>query len=201
MLKKVMIFCFTAVICFTIQVFLRGETLVCDFENGQPVTALGGSVYAVNDAGNQGDSVAVFSITNVPKGGAKGSNFFAELTGKVTTKFQYGFIGICLDITNMDIFDLTKYKGIKFSVKGDGNTYKIEIRSTVSLDYCYYTAAVPTTGNWTVLTLPFKDFRQESWGKQQPLKESLKNSIGFQWQTTSQPIPSVDLEIDDIYLY
>ncbi|MGA2141215.1 MAG: CIA30 family protein [Brevinematales bacterium] len=207
MLKRAFLFCFAAAACFMIQGFAGAEslTLINDFENQQTVTAFGGSWFTVNDAANNGSSVAEpmpFVVTKIHGGGAGGSDCFAKLTGKVTVKFQYGFIAMDCDlVSNAVWFDLTKYKGIKLAVRGDGKDYKLQIRAPINTDYCYYTHILPTTASWTALTLPFDTFKQESWGKFTDFNETFQHAIGLQFQTTTQPIPSVDLEIDDIYLY
>lgn len=202
MLKKVLFFCFASALCLFIQGAARGDILLSDFSNGQQVTIFGGNWYGVTDAANNGSSEALFTITNNPKRGANGSDYYGIFKGKVTTKFQYGFISVdCNFISNQSSYDLTKFKGIKFAVRGDGRTYKLQIRSPLSQDYCYYTHTFPTTKDWVVITLPFSSFKQETWGKYEPLEDSLKAAEGLQWQTIEQPIPSVEFELDSVYLY
>jgi hypothetical protein len=207
MLKRSIVICFAVLICFMAERFAGAETLtlINDFENEQTVTSYGGAWFTVNDAANNGSSVAEpmpFTVTKAKGDGAGGSDCYAKLTGKVTTKFQYGFIALDCDlVSNAVWFDLTKFKGIKLAVRGDGKDYKLQIRAPINTDYCYYTHAIPTTKTWTVLTLPFDTFKQESWGKYTDFKETFEHAIGLQFQTVTQPIPSVDLEFDNIYLY
>ncbi len=179
--------------------------LISNFEDNKTTTAFGGDWSVLNDAANNGDSTALpdpFALEKTDKGGAKGSSYFAKLTGKVTTKFQYGFIGIgCNFLPGNAAMDLNKYTGVKFFTRGDGKSYKIQIKTGNITDYCYFTYTIPTTSEWTEITIPFRSFQQESWGQKKLLKDSLTSAFGLQWETIGQPIASIDLELDEVSFF
>ncbi len=200
---KMLAIVLAAIMCLSLAGFSE-TVLLSDFSKGEASTSLGGVWFSVNDAANQGDSIVTpnpFALTKSDKGGVK-SDYYARITGSVTTKFQYGFVALDCDfISNQSSLDLNKFKGVKFYTRGDGKSYKLQIRSSANPDYCYYTSVFQTTNSWVEITIPFSAFRQESWGKHTDLKDSLAGAIGFQYITINQPIKSIDLELDEVYLY
>jgi len=177
--------------------------LINDFEGGSSQTPFGGSWFSYNDAANGGDSIVKPNPFGPIKGdGANGSSYFAQMTGTVTTKFQYGFIGIGCDIvSNLSVMDISSYNGIKFFTRGDGKSYSVKLRTTNIKDFDYFSYTFTAPEKWQEVKIPLKSFKQEGWGQKKILSDSLKFFNGIQFQTIGQPISSVRLEIDDIYLY
>ncbi len=179
-------------------------TLINDFEDGKSITPFGGNWFCANDAANGGNSVAMpdpFEIVTNDNG-AHGSSNYVRLTGKVTTKFQYGFILISFNLIDENTtMDLRKYSGIKFSYRGDGKSYTVQIKAKNNTDYNYYTYTITPTDKWQDIAIPFTSFKQQAWGQKKSLEDSLKAAFGFQWETIGQPISSVKLELDDLNFY
>jgi hypothetical protein len=179
--------------------------LLSDFSKGQPLTSMGGSWFSVNDSGNGGDSVITpnpLTLTKSDKGGAKGGDYYAKVSGNVTTKYQYGFVALDLDFkADQSPVDISKYNGLKFFTRGDGKRYQFQIRSSENSDYNYYTYTFSTSSNWTEVTVPLSSFTQATWGRHTDKKTTFSKAFGIQYITLGQPIPSIEFEIDELYLY
>jgi len=187
----------------------------------------GGYWFTFNDCSNSGTSVvwppagAVCGGTEPPfvmsspgYGGA--GDCAAQMTGVVTTTYQYGYIGMGTGLNpnsggpNYQSTDISGAKGISFYTKGDGGTYKILIPYLSSSggtldnwdDYnCTFTAS---SGGWTLVTLPFTSFTQPSYTTSQyivSLVTVLQSAKQVQFETITQPIASVDLWIDNFSIY
>ncbi len=177
--------------------------LVSDFEGESSQTAFGGLWFVYDDGNNGGDSIVKPKPFGPIKGdGATGSSYFARITGTVTTKYQYGFIGLGCDfVSNIGIMDISAYNGIKFFARGDGKKYSIKLRTMNVKDYDYFSYTFPTTDKWQEIKIPLKSFNQEGWGQKKLLSDALKSFYGIQFQTIGQPISSVELDIDNVCLY
>ena len=87
--------------------------------------------------------------------------FFARLTGNVSTKNNGGFI----QIRSRFSFDKIqnhklKIKGIKIKVRGNNEIYHIFIRTKETQSYSdYYLASFTAKENWTLIDLPFTEFK------------------------------------------
>lgn len=177
-----------------------------DLEDGNAVNKLGGYWYTYNDNDKGGDSkVLTPSGEFSPSaGGANKSKKSARMTGKVTKTYQYGFIGMGTNLGEGDntAVDVSKYKGIEFCAKGDGQEYRVKLRSLAikdSNDYGYnFTAPL----QWQCYQVKFDKMAQEDWGKEKtvsvPQNEALAQTTAIQWQTVGQPHESVELALDDI---
>jgi hypothetical protein len=181
--------------------------LIDDCETATVINKCGGAWYVFNDAGNGGTSQVVpnpFQMTLLTGQGAQGSNGYAGITGTVTTAFVFGFIGMgtALAPANGKV-DLSQYQGVRFFVKGDGKTYSLKIQTSNITDYDYYQVIFSTTGAWEEKILPFTDaiFKQGGFGTPVSFLQAEQSATGFQWQTVGQPFSSVELEIDNIFLY
>ncbi len=186
---------------------IKNIFLIDDCEDGNNINTFGNYWYSFNDSENGGDSEIhpkagkPFTMT---ESGAKNSKFSAGFKGKVTTKYQYGYIGIGTTLDNISK-DISEYKGICFYVKGDEKIYSVLIgpnRNKVDNEYndFRFTFLAPT--QWTQVIIPFSSFSQDSgWGKKTELLENLKNAKDIVWQTVSQPHDSVELYVDDIGFY
>lgn len=167
--------------------------------------------YTYNDHGDGGTSTiypqpspSPFYKTSDPGNGANGSDGYVRVTGTVTTVFAYGYAGLGTGLAPAPgVFDLSKYQGIVFYVKGDGKTYRFKIESPDITDSDQFGYNFTTTGAWQKITLPFNTstFTQSGFGTPKNLLDSLVSAKGIQWQTIGQPLAAFELEVDDIYLY
>jgi hypothetical protein len=184
-------------------------TLVDDCETQTSQNKLGGSWFVYDDLGNTGTSRVYpkpFQMTLNIGQGALASNGYAGITGTVTTAFVSGFIGMGTNLAPASgIVDLSGYQGIRFFVKGDGKSYslKIQTASTIIKDFDYFQINFTTSNIWEEHIIPFSTafFSQQGFGVKVDFALAIQNVQGIQWQTIGQPLSSVELKVDNIYLY
>lgn len=187
---------------------IESKILIDDCEDGNNLNNFLGYWYTFDDKSSGGDSSIepesgkTFIMT---KDGCQNSKFSAHFKGKVTTKYQYGYIGMGTSLTNENSIDISKYKGICFYAKGDGKSYNVLIspdRNKIDTEYNDYRFTFTAPENWTKIVIPFSSFSQDmGWGKKTELIDNLKNAKDIVWQTVSQPHTSVELFIDNIEFF
>ena len=144
------------------------------------------NAYYYDDLGNGGSSENKSSYEN---------GIFI-LKGKVTTQYQYGFIGGGLEV-NSDIKELLlAAKGIKFKIKGDGKSYRCRLESKKVKDFDHFGFIFKTTEEETEITILYANLSQEGWGKSVTFDQIDVFQISF--QTVGQPHDSVYLEVYDM---
>ena len=91
----------------------------------------------------------------------EGEMFFARLSGNVSTANNGGFIQLRTNLSFFDFEkDITKIKGVKLNVSGNGETYHIFIRTDKTRSYRdYYSSTFTANSNWEVIELPFGTFK------------------------------------------
>ncbi|MFP4466921.1 MAG: hypothetical protein ACLFP1_07715 [Candidatus Goldiibacteriota bacterium] len=168
----------------------------------------------------EGNTVVPFYMTWQPGYGDQG--YAAQMTGVVTNTFEYGFVGMGVNLLGeplddgIDVTALTDnsgdpINGVKFWAKSvddvDGQ-YKIKLASdTAYLNANTYNYNFTATADWTLYELKFDtDFAQEDWGGDtMPVDITVVVSAleAFQWQTHGTPPEEgrvVDLIVDEIEL-
>jgi len=66
-------------------------------------------------------------------------------------------------------FDLTRIRGLRFNVRGDG-MFKLRLLQPTIGDFDdYATAAIMASAEWTSVTVPFRELKQAGWGRKLPL--------------------------------
>jgi hypothetical protein len=154
--------------------------------------------YSYNDKDSGGNSTISITTGQETIGGQ--SYFVVSMTGKVTTKYQYGYIGFG---NNLDVNTMAKLKaasGIKFKAVGDGKSYRFRIETTPVKDSDYHGKVFSTKNGQVVeVFIPYKDLRQEGWGTARGgFQKDKLTKIGF--QTVGQPHSSISLKIFDFEL-
>jgi endoglucanase len=168
-----------------------GDFKVLERSNGRPMgfgadvlSAITGAPKAVNwlwgsftDDFNGGISTITF---NENAGVVTASGNVIDDTGG---GYEYGFVG--WTATPADAAtegDLETAESISFKVNGDGNAYRVQLRTSDITNYDYYSKTFPTTaGVEKTVTLNISQFAQAGWGAPKPLTQSLIESIN--WQT------------------
>jgi hypothetical protein len=117
----------------------------------------------------------------VSDGGAtletEGDTAFARLTGDVSTANNGGFVQIRRDLTAALPDDST---GLRLTVRGNGETYYVHLRTTQSRrPWQYFAATFPTTDNWQDVTLNWADFTPSGRGFDATLAPADIRSIGI----------------------
>ena len=168
----------------------------------------------------EGEEVVPFYMTWQP--GHGDCSYAAQMTGVVTNTFQYGFVGMGvnllgepltggIDITALTDSSSNPINGIRFyakSVENVGGLYKIKLAADgVYPDADTFNHNFTATADWTLYELKFDtDFAKEGWGAGTPaatIDDVLQGLEAFQWQTHGTPPAAgrvVDLIVDEIEL-
>jgi hypothetical protein len=145
-------------------------------------------------------------------GGYNGTGMAARVTGFVTTAFSYGFVGFGTDIKYPSgPQPISCCNGIRFWQKGDGKAYRVKLTApnaypTDGAGGNMYGYQFISTSGWSQITVPFSAMSQEGapspWGNDHPSISTVLNGVvGIQWQTIGQPLPSIELWVDQIEIY
>lgn len=211
--------------------YLADGTPGADNANAIPAEEGGpGYWYTYDDlaAPNNGDSIvwpmsenafkkynypAPFPTFEMTTPGNGGTGYCARISGVVTTTFQYGFVGMGVNLLSVNPdqskkpVDISGLTGIRFYTKGDGKTYRVKLPSQhpgfVSKDADnHYGREFVAAASWTQIDILLSDFTQEPyWGHSVSRTDALKMVDGIQFQTVGQPHTSIDLYVDNIELY
>ncbi len=175
----------------------QNSLIIDNIEDGDNKTLQGFYWYSYDDLSNKGNSLVnpqsdkstpfIMSVGGSPNS----TKYHAKMTGRVTTKYQYGFIGMGLDVK------YTNSTGISFWTKGDGKKYNVRIETSDITDFAYYQYEFVTTNIWRNITIKYDEFSQpESFGDKKSFNS--KNIVRISFQTIGQPLNSVELAIDDL---
>jgi len=169
--------------------------------------------YTYDDAGPGGSSL----VTPEPgkpfimaKPGHDGSGEFACMKGKVTTQYQYGFIGMGYYLSPSDVrkpFNLRDKSGIRFWHRGDNKKYRVKLVS-VHPDFSagdgdnQFGYDFHTDREWAQVEIRFCDLSQQpGWGSRVDMKDALAAIKEIQFCTLGQPHESVELCVDGIEFF
>ncbi len=177
----------------------RTAVLLDDLEDGDSLNEFGGKWYTRNDIQFGGDSEVMPAVFRSSSGGPAGSHKCAQITGRVTTTFDWGFIGVGTNLNKSATpVDIREFNGIEFWTKGDGKVYRMKFRSNITGDYDDFGYDFTATNDWTRIAVDFSDLYQQGWGRERIRNKALSAVIGINWQTIDQPLDNVKLAIDHI---
>ncbi|CAI7910792.1 unnamed protein product [Closterium sp. NIES-54] len=121
-------------------------------DSGEPVGALWG---ALDDVVMGGVSE---SALQYDKAAGEGGLPAALFTGTVSTANSGGFVSVRTKNLSPSL-DLSAYEGLEVRVRGDGQRYKLILRTTAAWDALGYTASFDTlAATWHTVRLPFSSF-------------------------------------------
>ena len=128
--------------------------LIDDFSNPERMSALGTFWRSFTDQVMGGMSTASSKIETIDGRPA------LHLTGAVSLKNNGGFVQVALPLTgSWAPLDVSDYLGIRATVRGNGETYHLHLRTTTTtLPWQYYHAAFAAGPKWTTVDLPFDKF-------------------------------------------
>jgi hypothetical protein len=87
----------------------------------------------------------------------------AVFSGVVSLENKGGFASIR---TTNDLPDLTAFRGLRISVRGDGNSYQLRASSkSDEAGHAYKHDFAPTAGEWLEVELPFAEFVMSAHGR------------------------------------
>ncbi len=82
-----------------------------------------------------------------------------NLSGRVSTDNNGGFIQAALDVDKADAERLSDFAGVRIDVIGNGETYNVHLRSSdLWLPWQSFRATFEATPQWRTLHLPFDTF-------------------------------------------
>jgi uncharacterized lipoprotein YddW (UPF0748 family) len=176
-----------------------GSVLVDDFEDGN----LSNAFYApwVLDADNNGNGTkAGPRPLDLVKGGAKGSKAALGMAGHIAKNAAPWPYASLFTYFNPDQApaDLTKFSALSFWARGDGQNYEAVLKQKVVADYGNYRAVFKAGKDWTLVTLPFKEFKQPGWA--QPVPRQFSDVIQLQFSPSGLSDQDFDLVIDQVRL-
>jgi monofunctional biosynthetic peptidoglycan transglycosylase len=132
---------------------MAGENTLFDFSD--PRVAAGWT--AINDV----------VMGGISSGGMKSTEEGAALfVGEVSLENNGGFASVRSSPAR---WDLGAYAGISMRVRGDGQRYKLNLKTDASFDDIMYRVPFQTReGEWQTLRFPFSDFRASFRGREVP---------------------------------
>jgi len=144
------------------------------------------------DKADGGTSTIAMTTANETIGGKQYMVITAK--GAVTTKFQYGFVGMATTLDPETLAALKSAKGFKFKVIGDGNKYRVKPETTDIKDYDFYGVTFgPAKGGVTEITVLYDKIAQEGWGAKKKFMPMDITRISV--HTVGQPIPAYELKM------
>lgn len=130
------------------------KLLIDDFSDTGLKSTLGTVWRGVSDQVMGGISAANVAKTVIDGGSA------LRLSGDVKLENNGGFIQAALDLEpDGGQIDASGYTGIRMTVRGNGETYNVHLRTTDNeRPWQSYRAAFTAGADWTTITLPFAGF-------------------------------------------
>ena len=151
------------------------------------------SVY--DDKGDGGSSTIAKKSEMVTVEGAE--VLAVTLTGTVTKKCPYGYVGATADGDPATIAALKEATGITFYTKGDGKNYRVRVETSDIRDYDHFGFVFTAPeGKLVKVTVPFSKLTQEGWGAKKKFNAANASKVSF--QTVGQPLERYAFTIADL---
>jgi Complex I intermediate-associated protein 30 (CIA30) len=179
--------------------------IIDDLEDGDRINQLQGNWFTYNDQDQGGDSQITpdpnsdfLTVTDPTNPTTK----YAQMTGKVTTTFAQGFVGMGTALTNDNTQpkDISNYDAIEFWAKGDGKPYQFKVHSALTVENNDFIYEFTPTSEWQHYVIKFQDLKQAETAKVINRKQAVTFALNLQWQTVGQPLDSVNIAVDNIRL-
>lgn len=150
---------------------------------------------AYSDKDKGGTSVINTATTNETIDGKE--YMVVSASGNVTTKYQYGFVGLSATPDAATLEFMKSAKGISFKTIGDGKKYRVCIETSDITDSDYYGKEFyASKGKAATVTLTYSSLSQEGWGAKKKFDASKIIKIHF--QTIGQPIAAYSFKLFDL---
>jgi hypothetical protein len=129
--------------------------LIDDFSNPDRMSALHTFWRGFTDQVMGGVSTATYRMETIEGRRA------LRLVGEVSLENNGGFVQAALPLTGTGApLDVSAYRGIQLTVKGNGETYHVHLRTTgTALPWQYYHVAFIAGPAWVTIDLPFDGFK------------------------------------------
>lgn len=121
--------------------------------------------------------VSEMSVTRVPDR----AHPFIRMQGTVSLENNGGFVQIRLKLaSSLSTFDASGYQGIRLSVRGEGESYYIFLRTANTLlPWKYYAASVSVSEDWQALEIPWSAFKGGDYGRVGRLRTDRLKSVAL----------------------
>jgi hypothetical protein len=198
---------------------LTSDCLIDDFEDNNNANNFGGYWFTTASGTGAAAVPAPGTTFAMTSGGYAPSLYAARMTGSVGVQLPtYPSIAMVTQLNanasapvyggTGQVTDISVCGGLKFYAKGDGKQYYVKIPYTdindVSLTgYGDYKAPFTAPATWTLVTIPFSAFTQESWDTQVDKTTVLKNAKAISFVTSffaATGTVTADLWIDNLYI-
>ena len=134
------------------------------FDGASPKGGMGWKVYL--DANNLGTKVKPFVIDkDGSPTGFNGHGHFSGFLGKATAKGPWPWAVLELSLRDNGPQDLSVYNALRFHAKGDGKKYRVRLDRIAVTDNCHFECTFVVPREWTLLTVPFSQLKQPTWGQ------------------------------------
>lgn len=174
--------------------------VVDDFEDGDTVGPADAPWNAHDDTYLDGGASSSV-LTVVDEGATDGSAKALRVEGQVRDGFSAPFAGanVLLEPEGSG-HDLSSAQGLRFYVRGDGQTYLAQVLTTIVQDFNEFSKTFVAPEDWTLVEIPFDELAQSPyWGKQ--VKWTSEGIRGVSFQTSPAIRGDFHLEIDEIEFY
>ncbi|HEY5954928.1 MAG TPA: CIA30 family protein, partial [Polyangiaceae bacterium] len=160
------------------------ELLVDDFEDGDDKPLITGGWFTYTDKSNGGGSILTMPGAIGSAIVANGEGYSSSKSLQVDYSFDQGtltyapYVGFGVwigDVANP--VDLSGYTGISYQYRGGAHRPRVEISDVT--DYDQFGVELPASTSWKTVTLTFKDFTQEGWGKRVKFDASHTTALSF----------------------
>ncbi len=174
-------------------------------ENFEGSSGLSGNLHLEFDKNNIGTSVETpqFQVPDGSPASPKGAGHVKGTLGADRAPYSWVQLQVFLDKSG-GTKDISKFRSLRFMVKGNGGRYKVGlIKKTIS-DYDHYTFTFTAPAGWTEVRIPLDKFTQAGWGKHVDRKFDDVTMVQFSPAEFDKPfeftVDDVALSTDDVVL-
>ena len=137
---------------------INSTYLIDDFTNEKGMSTTGNQWRMFTDRVMGGRSTATWRYDRID------DHRCLRLQGSVSLENRGGFIQVALPLKrNGRLFNAEDFRGVRLTVRGNGESYHVHLRTSQTiLPWQYYWAAFTTGPGWQTIDIPFDQFRPES---------------------------------------
>ncbi|HEV8246731.1 MAG TPA: CIA30 family protein [Polyangiaceae bacterium] len=168
-------------------------------ENFEGSSGLSGNLNLEFDKNNIGTVVETAPFKIDPQGSPespKGAGHVKGALGANRAPWSWVQLQVYLDKSGSPK-DLTKFKSLRFMVKGDGGRYNVSLIKKNISDFDHYHFTFTAKAGWTEIKVPLDKFTQAGWGK--PVKNVFDDVVMIQFSPAEFDKP-FEFAVDDVSL-
>ncbi|MGH9348044.1 MAG: CIA30 family protein [Vicinamibacterales bacterium] len=175
----------------------NADLLVADFDNGKIETVQGLAMVVMADEQFGGTSDARLTLIHP---GAERSRSALRIFFRITGDFANPFSGVWALLGSEGLpTDMSAYRGVRFHARSKEGTFLAGV-GQFSGQSAFYLAPFETRPEWTVVELPFDQFRR-AMPRNDGSVLAPTNAVSIAFNVSSQLRGQFDLDIDRVQLY